>query len=73
MRKIGFDLENVYDQEIAPLMEKIFTICKRVDMPMVSSFAYATDSFCTTAIIDSERTPARFVATYLMVSRRQEN
>ena len=83
MKETKFDLEAVYDNEIAPLMEKIIAICQRVDMPMVSSFAYATGSTCTTALIDSERTPARFVAaqkkimepveTSWMVSRLQEN
>jgi len=82
MSDIGFDLETVYDEEIAPLMEKIIAICQRVDMPMIASFAYATGSTCTTAIIDSERTPERFVAakkkimepeTFWMASRLQED
>ena len=82
MSKIGFDLETVYDEEIAPLMEKIISICQRVDMPMMASFAYATGSTCTTALVTSERTPARFVAaqkkimepeTFWMASRLQED
>lgn len=35
-----YDLEGVYDAEIAPLMTKIIEICEREKMPMVASFAY---------------------------------
>lgn len=39
----SFDLEDVYDEEIAPLMAQILEICKRERLPMVASFAYARD------------------------------
>ena len=83
MNDIGFDLETVYDQEIAPLVTEIIAICQRVDMPMIASFAYATGRTCTSAIVESERTPESFVTaqkevmgpveTFWMVSRLQEN
>ncbi len=42
MSDVGtYDLEAVYDAEIAPLMTQILAICKRERMPMVASFAYA--------------------------------
>lgn len=49
-----WDLEAVYDEEIAPLMTKIIDICKAHRMPMVASFAYASDAdetrCCTTSL-----------------------
>ena len=81
MKETEFDLEAVYDNEIAPLMKEIIAICQRVDMPMVAFFAYATGRTCTSAIVESERTPESFVTaqkevmgeTFWMVSRLQEN
>ena len=35
-----YDLEAVYDNEIAPLMTQILAICKRERMPMLASFQY---------------------------------
>jgi hypothetical protein len=34
----NFDLEAVYDAEIAPLMEKVIEVCKRNDLPFVAEF-----------------------------------
>lgn len=52
-----FDLESVYDEEIAPLMTKIIDICKRHKMPMLASFMYQhhhgeeeLESYCTTSL-----------------------
>jgi hypothetical protein len=55
-----FDLEEVYDKEIAPLMTKIIEVCKAHNMPMVASFNYACpnendEEMCTTLIIPPER------------------
>lgn len=36
-----FELEAVYDAEIAPLMTQIIAICTRVGMPMLATFVYA--------------------------------
>lgn len=45
------DLEAVYDLEISPLMAQIIQICKRVGMPVLASFQYAPEDFCTTAVL----------------------
>ncbi|EOS93124.1 hypothetical protein LU631_07015 [Erwinia tracheiphila] len=50
-----FDHENVYDEQIAPLMTQIITICKTYRIPMMCSFAYKNDdetemNFCSTAL-----------------------
>ena len=36
-----FDLESVYDRDVAPLMAKIIAICQAHKMPMIASFCYA--------------------------------
>ena len=35
-----YDLENVYDEQINPLMQKIINICRENKMPMLCSFAF---------------------------------
>ena len=56
----GFDLENIYDAEIAPLMAKIISICKEHKLPMFATFLYASDGenddYCTTNLPFKERT-----------------
>ena len=47
--------EQVYDEQIAPLMKQIVAICKEHQIPMVAKFQYAHDAengpaFCTTAL-----------------------
>lgn len=55
----AFDLEQVYDKEVDPLMDQIIAICKRVKMPMIACFCYAKGrnaddpeglDLCTTAL-----------------------
>ncbi len=60
-----YDLEAVYDAEIAPLMTQIIAICERVNMPVVASFSYRRDAageydLCSTAIGSTDRTPPTF-------------
>lgn len=61
---IPFDKETVYDEQIAPLVSTLISICQEHDIPMLASFCYAADdggeSLCTTALIESQRTPAKF-------------
>lgn len=45
------DLETVYDEQIAPLMTRIIEICRENKMPVLASFQFAPDSFCTTAML----------------------
>lgn len=60
-----FDLESVYDSEIAPLMTKIIEICKTHEMPMLATFLYQDTEeegpgVCTTfQYFDSRETPKK--------------
>lgn len=63
----AYDLEAVYDAEIAPLMAQILAVCKRERMPMIASFAYAVvddedRSFCTSHMNYPERNVPSFHA-----------
>lgn len=57
----SFDLENVYDEEIAPLMTKIIEICKAHKLPMLATFMYGyrqdddDHDFCTTMLLWKDR------------------
>ena len=60
-----YDLEAVYDAEIAPLMTQIIAICQRTGLPLVASFAYRCDAagkynFCSTVSLPPGRIPATF-------------
>lgn len=39
-----YNLERVYDEQIAPLMEKIIEVCKKEGLPMFATFYYQDDS-----------------------------
>ncbi|KKM22505.1 hypothetical protein LCGC14_1624620 [marine sediment metagenome] len=52
---MNYDKEDIYDEQIAPLMMKIIKICKQHELPMVSTFCYKVseegeESLCTTWI-----------------------
>jgi hypothetical protein len=51
------DLEQVYDEQILPLMRQILDICKEHEMPMVASFNYQDEMLCTSAILPKESAP----------------
>lgn len=60
-----YDLEAVYDAEIAPLMAQIYEICKRVEMPYVASFSYRRDKaseydLCSSALVWAARAPTTY-------------
>ena len=44
------DLENIYDEQISPLMQKIIDICKEYELPMFASFEFNDGEFCTTEL-----------------------
>lgn len=51
----NFDLERIYDDEVAPLVSQITAICTRHKMPTMASFFYKADGegeghLCTTLI-----------------------
>lgn len=55
-----YDLEEVYDKEISPLMTQIMDICKKHNFPMAMCFQYKSTGeesyeFCDTAILPDER------------------
>ena len=57
-----YDLEIVYDEQIAPLMAQIIEICEAHGLPMVATFAYKRDGdhevdFCTSSIDSQNRAP----------------
>lgn len=50
-----YDKEQVYDEQIAPLMAQIIEICRAHQIPILASFAYRRDTrgeydSCTTAL-----------------------
>ena len=57
----SFDLEDVYDEQIAPLMTKIIEICNAHKLPMFATFLYLNDleedddGLCTTNLMFEER------------------
>ena len=72
--KESFDLEAIYDSEIAPLMTQIIGICKTHGMPMVASFVYANDGnggedLCTSLIPRGEWLPPEFEAFVKAIKR----
>lgn len=48
------DNEQVYDEQISPLMTKIIQICKDNNMPMFATFAYQDEQLCTTSLPPSK-------------------
>ena len=54
--------EDVYDEQIAPLMSKIIAICKEHDIPVVAQFQYANTeeeaALCTTTIVGERGDPS---------------
>jgi hypothetical protein len=62
MNKEAFDLESVYDSEIAPLMTKIIEICNAHKLPMFATFLFANDpdgddGLCTTNLMFTKERP----------------
>jgi hypothetical protein len=51
-----FDLETVYDEKIAPLMTEIIKICRANRLPMLATFQYSKEDFCTTFMPFEDRT-----------------
>lgn len=48
------DNEQVYDEQIAPLMTKIIGICKENKLPFLAVFQYQPEGMCSTCIADIE-------------------
>lgn len=61
-KKQAFDLEAVYDADIAPLMTKIIEICKAHKLPMFAAFLYQNDpegenGVCSTNLMFADERP----------------
>lgn len=62
-----YDLEAVYDNQIAPLVAELIKICQEHNMPMLASFAFrgcnnGGHDCCTTALLsDVNRSPASMI------------
>lgn len=54
--------EQVYDEQLYPLMEKVIAICREHEIPLVCTFQYGDDGedamLCTTVITTFQRTHA---------------
>ena len=64
-----FNKEDVYDNEISPLMKKIIAICKEHEIPVIASFAYENDEengigCATTNIFFDDRKCENFSAAF---------
>lgn len=55
-----YDLEEVFDNQICPLMKTIARICDEYDIPMIAAFQHGckdeTVSMCTIQVLPDERT-----------------
>ena len=55
-----YNLEEVFDSKIKPLLTTIINICDEYEIPMVASFQYRTNkeevALCTSAILPPKRT-----------------
>lgn len=51
-----YDKEDIYDEQISPLMAQIISICKEHKIPMCATFQYSDDEgdngpgYCTTTL-----------------------
>ncbi len=66
--KTGYDKEQVYDEQISPLMKQIIAICKEHELTMISSFYLASedmrdegDVVCTTRLLYEGNTPDQYI------------
>lgn len=57
-------LEDVYDEEVSPLMTQIIAICKRANIPFHAGFALDDDLACTTHIDPGESAIPEDMASY---------
>lgn len=51
-----WDKEDVYDEQIAPLMSEIINICRKNNLPIVASFQYCNrkedgPGYCSTTLL----------------------
>lgn len=74
-----YDLEEVYDDKIAPLMTQILDICKANNLPMFATFAFSHDvdeddtGFCTSYLAFPGRAPMELVEAKSAVTKRHSS
>lgn len=60
---IHYDLEEVFDDKIYPLLKTIVNLCSEYDIPMLTSFQYKHNGkqtmLCTSVVLPKERTGIR--------------
>lgn len=49
--------EQIYDEQVAPLMERIIAICKEHKIAMIADFSLDDDLSCTSALLADEYSP----------------
>ena len=57
-----YHLEDIYDEQVSPLMKQIIAICKEHKLPMLATFAFENceerpEHLCTTNLFFDNRTP----------------
>lgn len=73
MKPEPYDLEKVYDAEIAPLMTQIIAVCTKHQMPMLAAFAYRYSGdgkgydACTTSLCRDDWQPSEMVSACQMI------
>lgn len=72
------DNEQIYDEQISPLMTKIIQVCKDNNIPMFATFAYKDEKLCTTSLppsqigADSKITETTIVKLYNTVYKQAD-
>lgn len=63
-----YNLEPIYDEQIAPLMTEIIRICREHGLPFICSFAYRyskEDGYdCCTSYVEDAKTKPRMPAEF---------
>lgn len=66
-----WDLEDVYDDQISPLMIQIIAICREHRLPMIASFAFRNGEdgpdLCTTSLPFNGRFLREFNEAFLVI------
>jgi len=75
-----YDKEHIYDDRIAPLMEKVYKICQQEGIPMAAQFYLQDESkyskeivkplFCTSFVLPEERGKERGMEHIRFVAKR---
>jgi hypothetical protein len=65
--------EQIYDEQVSPLMAQILAVCKEHKIAMVASFAIPSgtdaDLLCTSALLDEKHDPPRDYLAVLSILR----